>query len=80
LITGDDNSHIRLRRAAVNIDDREAHQDQSFLFSTSSPASEEQSRQQEKKGNDFCHIKFLISKWRRAGCVIRRAIASLRRY
>src|SRR6185503_17889426 len=61
LVTGDDNGHIRLRRSAVNIDDREAHQDQSFLLSTSSPAREEQSGQQEKKGNDFCHVKSLIS-------------------
>jgi len=43
LVTGDDNSHIRLRRAAGNIDDREMSQDQSLLLSVSSPAHEWQS-------------------------------------
>src|SRR5262245_54425780 len=57
---GDDNSHIRLRRTAGNIDDREAPQDQSFLFRISFPAREEQGGRQKKKGNDFFHFMSLI--------------------
>src|SRR5262249_46079878 len=57
---GDDNSHIGLRRTAGDIDDREAPQDQSFLFRTSFPAREEQGGEQEKKGNDFFHVKSII--------------------
>src|SRR5262249_56860339 len=53
---GDDNSHIRLRRPAGNIDDREVSQDESFLFRIRPPAGEEQGRQQEKRGNDFYHV------------------------
>jgi hypothetical protein len=60
LVTGDDNSHIRLRWTAGNIDDREMSQDQSFLLSVNSPVHEWQGEQQEKKGNDFCHVKSLI--------------------
>src|SRR5262245_9724427 len=59
--TGDDNSHIRLRRPAGNIDDREMSQDQSFLLRISSPAREEQGGRQEKKGSDFYHVRSLIN-------------------
>jgi hypothetical protein len=58
---GDDNSHIRLRRPAGNIDDRDVSQDQSFLFRITSPTREEQGERQEKKGSDFYHVKSLIS-------------------